>query len=158
MWSLSCLKTPEELPRFWMCVLSMCVCMRLASHHMLGDRVWIGEGDSKINDLRSECIAEFTHWGRWAKYSSSSPSHCIIMLQGKGLIRDTRRPKVANLFINSIQPCFRVNLDFHLSFLSVFFSALLTCLYIFIRTGPPDRQPRLNIPSTYKLMRNLGVS
>lgn len=41
-----------------------------------------------------------------AKYSSSSPSHCSILLQGKGLSRHVCRPKGGYLFNNSIQPCF----------------------------------------------------
>lgn len=39
----------------------VCVYVWLLSHHMLGDRVRIGEEKRKINDLRSECIAAFTH-------------------------------------------------------------------------------------------------
>lgn len=39
----------------------VCVYVRLILHHMLGDRVTIGEEKKKINDLRSECIAAFTH-------------------------------------------------------------------------------------------------
>lgn len=85
---------------------------------MLGDRVRIGEEKRKINDLRSECIAAFTHWGRQAKYSSSSPSHCSILLQGKGFSRGARRPEGAFLLNNSVRPCWvflsvikRVNLD-----------------------------------------------
>lgn len=73
---------------------------------MSGDSVRIGEEQRKINDLRSECIAAFTHRGRQAKYSSSSPSLCSILLQGKDLSRHACRPKGAYLFNNSAQLCF----------------------------------------------------
>ena len=58
--SRSCLKTLKELHRLCSCVC-VCVCVCLILHHMLGDRVRIGEEKRKINDLRSECIAAFTH-------------------------------------------------------------------------------------------------
>lgn len=83
---------------------SVCICvyMWLFLHHMLGDRVRIGEEKKKINDLKNECIAAFTHWRRQAKYSSSFSSHCSILLQARGLGRDTRRPRGVYLFNNGI--------------------------------------------------------
>lgn len=56
----------EELFSFYLHVLiahaCVCVCASpLISYHMLGDRVKIGREKRKINDLRGECIAAFTH-------------------------------------------------------------------------------------------------
>lgn len=39
----------------------VCVYVQLILHHMLGDRGRIEEQKRKIHDLRSECIAAFTH-------------------------------------------------------------------------------------------------
>lgn len=78
----------------------------LILHHMLGDRVRIGEEKRKINYLRNECIAAFTHCRGQAKYSSSSLSQCSAPLQARGLRRATCRPGAPQLFKNSRKPCF----------------------------------------------------
>lgn len=118
----------------------------LILHHMLVDRVRIGEEKRKINDLRSECIAAFTHRRRQAKYSSSSPSHCSIVLRGEGLSRHAGWPKGAYHFSDSTQPkC--VSLDF-------FSHPLLAFLYIFISTGPLNKT--IQVQSPYNIWAHTG--
>lgn len=114
---------------------------------MLGDRVRKGERRRKINDLRSECIAAFTHCWRRAKYLSSPPSFCSIVLQGKGLSRNAGRPKEPYLF----------NKKRTMGFIKCINSlSMHSCLspFLFICRGPRQES---QVQSTYHIWAHMGL-
>lgn len=81
----------------------MCICASHLTPYVRRQEDRIAEEKRKINDCRSECIAAFTHRGRGAKYSLSSP--CSALLRAEGLSRDACRPEGAHLFTNRVRSC-----------------------------------------------------
>lgn len=119
------------------------VCVSLILHHMLGDRLRKGKGEEKDKWLQKWMHSCIYTVRRKAKYSSSSPSCCSILLQGRSPSRDAGWPKDAKKkFINTARPK-HVN-----SFLCCFFLYVSTCF----STATSKETTQLFLFTTYKRM------